>query len=346
MLRYAIMMNLLLCLLLSAGCGANFHAINQGFDMSDGHVHLVDIKERAIVSKRKPGSGDLIVCSEPSADALSTLASQYSGNVTTPRVGVDLSAATLENATYVGLKTASIQLLRDQSYNLCQDYMNGVISSEGYNILIRRNQKIMSAILAIDQLTQMSRTGGAVTLNASIAPLAIQSNYSAGKSPNKAVIKTQITSLKFANMSSNAIQKPATDVGLMNAVVYAVQDIVNNVLTTDDIGQTCWAFLMSPDYGKNKDNPYAGTCQRYFKYAMDLRDMQVLLEREKLGIVQAIHGKIASSGTLDGNYMSLLMKLLALDDSSASGNANNPPDGVRVMPNRKVTPPVILKGEK
>lgn len=306
------MVNLLLCLLLSAGCGANFSAINQGFDMADGHVHLIDIKERAIVSKHRSDSksNDLIVCLEPSADALSTLASQLSAKVDTPKVGVDLSSSTLENAAYVGLKTPSVQLLRDQSYNLCQDYMNGVISKEEYNILIRRNQKIMSAILAIDQLTRIPLASSAVALNAGIAPLVVQSNYSAGKSSNKAPITTHIPSLKFANMSSNAAQ--------MNAVVYAVHDIVNNILTTDDIGQTCWAFLTSPDYKKNVDNPYAKTCQRYFDYAMDLREQQVAFEKEKLGIVHAISEKIASGGSLDVYYTSLLTKLLSLDEPSSA----------------------------
>lgn len=58
-----------------------------------------------------------------------------------------------ESAGFVGLRTQSIQLLRDGFYRLCEGHMSGAIDENQYNILMRRYQKFMVALLGLEQLT-------------------------------------------------------------------------------------------------------------------------------------------------------------------------------------------------
>jgi hypothetical protein len=68
-------------------------------------------------------------------------------------VSVELSAALQQSAAFVGLRTTSIQLLRDFGYRLCEAYLSGAISEGQYDLLMRRFQKNVVALLAIEQLT-------------------------------------------------------------------------------------------------------------------------------------------------------------------------------------------------
>jgi len=69
------------------------------------------------------------------------------------QVSVELSAALQQSAAFVGLRTSSIQLLRDFGYRLCEAYLSGAIEPGQYDLLMRRFQKNVVALLAIEQLT-------------------------------------------------------------------------------------------------------------------------------------------------------------------------------------------------
>jgi TolA-binding protein len=62
-----------------------------------------------------------------------------------------------ESSSFVGLRTQSIQLLRDGLYRLCEGYMNGSLTAAQYDILMRRYQKYMIALLGIEQLSGVVR---------------------------------------------------------------------------------------------------------------------------------------------------------------------------------------------
>jgi hypothetical protein len=117
-----------------------------------GKVFFIDAKQRGIFVTSKA------VCAEPSPDALSALAASGKLDVATPQgtsVGAALSLA--EAAGSIGLRTQSIQLLRDHMYRVCEAYQGGAISRLTYELLHRRFQTTMVAILAIEQLTGVTK---------------------------------------------------------------------------------------------------------------------------------------------------------------------------------------------
>lgn len=129
--------------------------------MLTGCNHLTYYKELeadkrlAIVTEKQEFAGNKeftrkITCSEPSPDALTALAASLSGE---SKTGVNIAAAYSENVASIGLRTQSIQLLRDQLYSICQAYANQGLSSYTYQTLLAKNQQNTIALMAIEQLT-------------------------------------------------------------------------------------------------------------------------------------------------------------------------------------------------
>lgn len=147
-------------LTLLTGC-ARLNSIYRTPDFKDGESTLVDVKQRAIISSVNPhyptqnkAEQKYIICAEPSPDALSAYASEIALSASVPeKVKAEFATAFQESAAFVGLRTQSIQLLRDTQYRLCESYRNGAIDEAEYGILSRRFQKYMVALLAIEQLT-------------------------------------------------------------------------------------------------------------------------------------------------------------------------------------------------
>lgn len=159
---------LALCVLtVLSGC-AYFNTAYRSFSVDDGSGALIDIKQRAIIATRRIDPDNKttdiaghhhpkeksIVCAEPSPDGLSAYAAELAGSMIFPHgESVKLASAFQEGSAFVGLRTQSIQLLRDGFYRLCEAYMNDAITKYEYDLLQRRYQKYMVALLAIEQLT-------------------------------------------------------------------------------------------------------------------------------------------------------------------------------------------------
>jgi hypothetical protein len=93
-------------------------------------------------------------CAEPSPDALSAISASLSGGLTRPSGDSIRAAASLaESSSNIGLRTQSIQLLRDGMYRVCEAYFSGAITASQVKRLLSRYQDTMVAILAIEQLT-------------------------------------------------------------------------------------------------------------------------------------------------------------------------------------------------
>lgn len=130
--------------LITTGCSS--------FKASSGNSQIMDIKERAIIAGDTENK--VRICAESSPDAMSAMAMEFSGKgETASKVSVGVSAALQESAGFVGLRTTSIQLLRDFGYRLCEAYMSNGINGQQYDLLMRRFQKNVVALLAIEQLT-------------------------------------------------------------------------------------------------------------------------------------------------------------------------------------------------
>jgi uncharacterized protein YdcH (DUF465 family) len=145
-----------------SGC-ANTNSVYRDFKVDDGVGAMVDVKQRAVIASKRQGK--TIVCAEPSPDALSAYAAELSAKADTPgKTAAQFAAAFQESASYIGLRTQAIQLLRDSMYRLCEAYMSGGIDETQYQLLLRRYQKNMVALLTIEQLTGAIRVPP-VTIN-------------------------------------------------------------------------------------------------------------------------------------------------------------------------------------
>lgn len=161
--------------LLSAGCASLTHYNTTKLTArADGlpQAVLMDAKQRAILSTNldakveyewnetqhrynkavlRPGKAR--VCAEPSPDALSALAASNSIGLSKGDLGLSQAMSIAEGAGSIGLRTQSIQLMRDAMYRLCEGHMSGALTDGSFETLHRRLQSSMVAILAIEQLT-------------------------------------------------------------------------------------------------------------------------------------------------------------------------------------------------
>lgn len=156
----AIMKRAILFLTLSsqflAGCAEMTHLTRTRELGQTGYV-LIDAKQRAISARGG------VSCAEPSPDALSAIAASQSLNFTTPSgVSAANSFALAESAASIGLRTQSIQLMRDHMFRVCEAHQSGQITPFMVALLHRRFQTTMVAILAIEQLTGTMRAPAVV----------------------------------------------------------------------------------------------------------------------------------------------------------------------------------------
>ena len=122
---------------------------------------FIDAEQRAVLSNKRSDRDLRVVCAEPSPDALSAIAAQAGVSVSDISNAVSAEGGVSQAAANIGLRTQTIQTLRDGFYRVCEAYMNG-LSQEQYSIMLRRFQTNMIALLAIEQLTGSVKGGDAV----------------------------------------------------------------------------------------------------------------------------------------------------------------------------------------
>ncbi len=156
---------LLILVLLAGGC-------QETFNSSEGKSKLVKAEYRAIISAKRAVIGShgqpvldrhgnpvtsLAVCAEPSPDALLSTAQALSVQAPEAVAKALLSYGESESTTYIGLRTQTIQLLRDAYFRLCEAFLNDGIDAIAYDVLQRRFQSQIVALLAVEQLTSLGR---------------------------------------------------------------------------------------------------------------------------------------------------------------------------------------------
>ena len=130
--------------------------VNVSFDPSSGDSRFVDAQQRAVISivrENSDGSKDVKVCAEPSPDALVATATALSGHGEAAGKAIEAAFSQSNSVASIGLRTQSIQLLRDAYYRVCEGYMNGGLDQVSFESLQRRYQNHMIAFLAVEQLT-------------------------------------------------------------------------------------------------------------------------------------------------------------------------------------------------
>ncbi len=145
----------------SAGCLANLTSIFRTFSIEDSESVSIDANQRVILtSKYVDSRGYEIVkaCAEPSPDVFSVIGSSLAAKGSSgSSVSAEFVAALSQSGSTIGIRTQTIQLLRDSMYRLCEGYLSGALPSYKYSALQRRYQNVMLGLLSIEQLT------GAVT---------------------------------------------------------------------------------------------------------------------------------------------------------------------------------------
>lgn len=145
-----------------------------------GRSVSLDAKQRVVLSaapaasapQRKSSAEDFeraIICAEPSPDALSSYGASVAGTLFSGSsdAQAQLAAAIAEQAASIGLRTQSIQLMRDAMYRACEGYLGGGISKEQFYLLQRRFQNLTLGLLAIEQLTGAVKAEQAVLATSS-----------------------------------------------------------------------------------------------------------------------------------------------------------------------------------
>ena len=140
--------------ILASGCG-NLNSIGRRYSVDAGESLSIDAKQRTIytVTKTYPDKQWRAVCAEPSPDAIAAISA--SAGLSAEQLGKAIGAAfsSQESAGSIGLRTQTIQILRDAMYRLCEGYASGAMDEIGFTRLQRRYQNIMLGLLAIEQLT-------------------------------------------------------------------------------------------------------------------------------------------------------------------------------------------------
>lgn len=124
---------------------------------------FIDIKQRAVLTAVRKielnRPSELIYCAEPSPDAISSIATQFASDTKYKEIlAATLAFGQQETGAFVGLRTQTIQLLRDGMFRLCEGYLGGALSSADFSWLSRRYQRNMVALLTIEQLTRVAQT--------------------------------------------------------------------------------------------------------------------------------------------------------------------------------------------
>ena len=116
-------------------CAACDGTIFKTFDLKSGQSLSIDARQRLVlvsyrnvtrpdgtVVQRADGSPvqQQIVCTEPSPDAIVAKAAAVAASATSPQIAAALGASMSESAASIGIRTPTIQLLRDGLFRACE----------------------------------------------------------------------------------------------------------------------------------------------------------------------------------------------------------------------------------
>ncbi|KPL51695.1 hypothetical protein ABB55_05180 [Prosthecomicrobium hirschii] len=249
------------------GCQAG---IFREWSMDGGSSLSLDASQRLVFVTERGGRGrdQRIVCAEPSPDSITsmsaTLAASAGQSNTVTRQVVDaegkpafdaagkpimetrsndaqaaLAAGFAQNAAFIGMRTQTIQLLRDGLFRACEAYMNGAIDEVQYSMLLVNMPRIMAALVATDGLTGRPAAPpvilAAPSVKTSVTPGANGPGGSADVAPSTV---TQVT--------SEVLKLPAPD--NQAAVADAVRDITLSITRQPTMHGLCVSLMAAaPD---------------------------------------------------------------------------------------------------
>lgn len=132
------------------GCSGTIHKTSKL-----GHVTALslDARQRLVISGKRDADDVSVVCAEPSPDAIVARASYFAarGNLANKGDG-EVGGGTSESAGSIGLRSQTIQLLRDGYFRVCEAYLNSAIDREAYVAVLNHIDTFMIALVAIESL--------------------------------------------------------------------------------------------------------------------------------------------------------------------------------------------------
>ena len=150
------------CLLCQACTLAEYTSIFREYNPTGPTSVAVDAKQRLVLanrdrseaSRKRGTDGWTTLCAEPSPDVFAAVASALAGQVNVPQEAMaQLTGSLTESGSNIGVRTQTIQLLRDGMYRLCEAFMNRAMDKSTFGSLQKRYQHTMMGLLAIEQLT-------------------------------------------------------------------------------------------------------------------------------------------------------------------------------------------------
>jgi hypothetical protein len=163
-----------------SGCGAHFNSIHRDVALKSNRpsMQLIDAKQRAIITvpgrvnytdvttennalvRTQKTAPQLLFCAEPHPDVFSVFAAAASGNGSFGQSGapgalelaLGFSASSSEQGSTIG-RTQTVNLLKEVMYRTCERYINGGMGQLELATQASRDQRLIVATLAIEQLT-------------------------------------------------------------------------------------------------------------------------------------------------------------------------------------------------
>jgi hypothetical protein len=170
-----------LCGALALACAACDGTIFKTFNLKQGESLSIDARQRLVFvgdrdvldgAGRATGRKVQVVCTEPSPDAIVAKAAAIAASATSPQIAAALSGSFTESAASIGVRTPTIQLLRDGLFRACEAYMNGILTRQDYHVILFNYDRIMAALLIVEAAAgfqtqpNISITAGTVTADA------------------------------------------------------------------------------------------------------------------------------------------------------------------------------------
>lgn len=111
-----------------------------------------DATKRIVISGKRDGK--TIVCAEPSPDAMSALSASLAATLTDPKTQINgsISAGFQQSLTQIGVRTATIQMLRDGLFRACEAYLNGALDEADYVLITTFFPQTAATLTAIEAL--------------------------------------------------------------------------------------------------------------------------------------------------------------------------------------------------
>jgi len=163
-----------LVVLAALGLSGCSNSIFRTFNIDNNESLSIDAHQRAIVVTHTGGKtrDRTVVCAEPSPDAMTARAAAMSGSAsgsgTAPggagpvKAAGNFSYESSEAAASIGLRTQTVQLMRDGLYRACEAYMNGAIDQHQYHLILANLDKSMVTLLGVDAIAGTARAPATV----------------------------------------------------------------------------------------------------------------------------------------------------------------------------------------